>query len=230
MPDGNHSGFDSTSRTVRMMHRGEKQTAAPAEEPVTRDEAKLWCRIDQTKEDILIDAIIVVARQQVENFTRKQLITATWEMTYDRFPGPAGDSGSFGGLYGFETYGVIELPKNPVQSIESIKYIDLNGVEITLAASEYITDVISEPARITPAVDTFWPATEVRINTVTVEYKSGYGDAAADVPEGIKAAMKLIILDLYAHREAQYEIILRENRLIDNLLNEYRLPSFMDIT
>ncbi len=215
------------SRTVEMMHRGERLVLAAAEEPVTRQEAKDWCRISTgvTKEDALFDTLISAARDMVETETRRKLITSTWEVIYDRFPGPHGGDG----VYGFETFGTIELPFGITQAVTSIKYQDTLAVEQTLAFSEVIIDLDSEPARITPAKDKFFPATNEVISSVKIVFITGYGAAAA-IPAGLKQVIRLLILDMYAHREAQYEIILRENRLYDNLINTYRLPTFMDIT
>ena len=174
---GQHGLEDGTSRPMRMMHRSDKVITPPAGEPVTLAQAKDWCRIPAavTKDNDTITALIQAAREQVETFTRRQLVTTVWEVIYDRFPGPYGAGGNLFGFFGFETFGFFELPKNPVQSVDEIRYIDTTGTEVTLANTEYIVDVDAEPARITPAVDTFWPATDIRITTVKVKFTAGYG-------------------------------------------------------
>ncbi len=59
---------------------------APATEPVTTAEAKTHLRVDTSDDDTLIGTLITVARRRVENDSRHQLVTATWDYTLDRFP------------------------------------------------------------------------------------------------------------------------------------------------
>ena len=61
-------------------------SAAPATEPITLTEAKLWLKVDDSTDDDLITALIIAARQACEDYTHRSLITQTWQMTLDRFP------------------------------------------------------------------------------------------------------------------------------------------------
>ena len=228
---GISNGYGASNHRTRMLHRGLNLLTPPVGEPISLEEANLWDKVTNNKENDLTEALITTARQSVEEFTRLQFNTAVWEITYDHFPTPWGDVG--GGYETTERWGLFELPKNPVQTVDEIKYIDTAGVETVLDPSEYIVDTVSKPARITPAFDKFWPATRPIMNAVTITITSGYGLATDDpnpVPAGIRTAMKLLILDMYLHREAQSDTILRENRLIGNLLNQYKLPSLADVT
>ena len=45
-----------------------------------------------------------------------------------------------------------------------------------------------------------WPSTSTRPDAVTVSYTAGYGSSADDVPARAKAAIKLILADLFEHR------------------------------
>lgn len=68
-------------------------------------------------EDDLLNAIITSARENVEDITRRALITQTWDYYLDDWP-----DADF-----------IKLPLGKLQSITSIKYKDTDGVETNMA-------------------------------------------------------------------------------------------------
>jgi len=78
---------------------------APAVEPVTLEEAKAHLRVDGGDENALITALIATARMLGERETKRAFITQTWQMYLDKAEAE------------------IEIPKPPLQSIESIKLI-----------------------------------------------------------------------------------------------------------
>ena len=162
--------------------------SAPATEPLTVAEAKLHLRVDVSDDDALITSLIVAARQHVENFTRRALITQTWDVLMDRF---CGDE--------------IVLPKAPVSAVGSIKYYDTSGALQTWSSDEYLTEFPvgpqAGPARITPISGVAFPSTQDRIGAVQIRITAGYGAASA-VPDGLKAAMRLLIGHWYGNREA----------------------------
>src|SRR5690606_20838877 len=152
------------------------RVAPPAEEPVMLEEAKLHLRVDTTDEDTLISSLIVSAREHVEAFQLRALVTQTWRLSLDEFP--AGR--------------VIRLPRPPLQSVTSITYIDPTGAQQTLDSSVYDVDADSEPGRVVLKADASWPEVADVPGAVQVEYAAGYGDAAA-VPEVVRQAMLLLI-------------------------------------
>lgn len=164
-----------------------KQTVAPVEEPLTASEAKDHLLVTHNDDDALITRQIVAARQWVEHYTQRQLVTATWHLSLDRFPTC--------------NERIIELPKPPAVSVTSIMYYDESGDSQTLASSKYILDSDSEPARIAEAPNQTWPSAQPRINAVTVTYTAGYG-GEGDVPAALKAAMLLLIGHYYENRES----------------------------
>ena len=149
-------------------------------------EAKLHLRVDAdiTKDDSLITALIVTARQQAEHRTGRALMTQQWRLGLDQFPADS-----------------LELPLPKLQSVQSVTYLDSNGSRQTLVNAEY--DVITDElvGRIIPAYGKSWPDCRERPGSVRVDYTCGYG-AAADVPQSIKAWMLLAIATWYENREA----------------------------
>jgi hypothetical protein len=219
-----------------------KITTAPASEPLSLPEAKLHLRIDDdvTIDDSLINDLIAAAREDAELITRRALVTQKWQCVLDTFPAPGMNISSanwYGpqwgvgpgplsvtrvdGKTGFEIY----LLYPPLQTVDSITYIDQNGAQQTLANTEYIVDNVSEPARITPGYGKTWPATQNQINAVTIAFTCGYASAEA-VPRGIVRWMKLRVSTLYENRE---EVALLNRGTIqflpyvDTLLDAYRV-------
>jgi len=186
---------------------------APSVEPLTLTEAKLYLRVDQSTEDNLISGMLVAARQWVETYTRRALVTQTWDFRYESF---------------MDTRQPLILPKAPLQSVTSITYLDEDGVSQTLASSNYsvrtlsgatagrgyieLNDDVSLPSLYTDA-----------LAPVTVRAVCGYGAAAA-VPDGIKMAIYLMLGDLYEQRqETMMSVSSKTKTTIERLLGPYRL-------
>ena len=117
------------------------------------------------------------AREYLEAFTRRALLTQTWDLKLDAFP--CADE-------------VIWLPKPPVASVTSITYLDTAGASQTWSSSLYRTDLPAGPmaqrARITPAYAQYYPSTYGVTNAVTVRFVCGYG-GATDVPAMLRACV-----------------------------------------
>lgn len=157
--------------------------------PVTLGEAKAHLRVEEgdADEDRLILGLIKAATRQAEIETGdRQIVTATWDWTLDRFP--AGR--------------VFRVPKPPLQSVTSITYLDTNGDSQTLAASDYDVDTASLVGRIVEDPDATWPATGTgQIDAVTVRFVAGYGDANTDVPELIRLGVMNLVAHWFCARE-----------------------------
>ena len=160
----------------------------PAVEPVSLAEAKAHLRVDDDDSNDLIVALIGAARQHVESFTRRKLITQTWDYQIDQFPSDA-----------------IVVPLAPVASVTSITYLDTAGATQTWSSSNYRTDLPSGPwaqrPRIEPGYGLSYPLTYGVMNAVAVRCVVGYGSTASTVPAAIRAAMKILIGHWFEHRE-----------------------------
>jgi uncharacterized phiE125 gp8 family phage protein len=181
----------------------------PSEEPITVAEAKASpsLRVVAAIDDVDIGTLITTARKLAETYSLHALVTQTWELVLDGFP----------------TGGIV-VPMPPLQSVESIKYIDTDGVEQTLDALLYSVDVDSIPGLIVPAYDETWPTTRDEVNAVRVRFVAGFGDAS-DVPEDIKSWIKIMVGTMYDNPQAvivgqTVETIPRN--FIDGLLDDYR--------
>ena len=198
---------------------GLKIITPPTEEQISLVEARLHLRLDDDADspaahpdDTLVAVLITAARQHCEEWTRRALGTQTVELALDAFPSAE-----------------IELPLAPIQSITSVKYVDANEVEQTIAANQYVLDDFQEPGWLLPATDAVWPTPAAVINAVKVRYVAGYSlpndsPVSNPLPAAIKAAMLLVLGHLYENREASTERPMTELPLgVQSLLLPYRL-------
>lgn len=151
----------------------------PTEEPLTRDEAKLYAQVYGDDENSTIDGLIIAARQYVESFTKRQLVTATWILRLDAFPS--------------SDLTAIVMPLPPLASVTSITYLDVDGNSQTWSSAKYQVDTNTEPGRIMPIEGESYPDTQAdTFHTVTVTFVAGYGAASA-VPQRMKTAMGQLV-------------------------------------
>lgn len=181
----------------------------PTFEPIIVADAAEYLRVDNVSADTaLITALITTARQAVEQYCNRYIAEQTIETA----------------LTGFSD--VIKLSA-PVQSVTSIKYLDVNGTEQTLNSNQYLIDYYSQPVQITPAYNVTYPELYNVPNNVKVRFVAGYttGDSpdTTPMPLPLRYGMLLIIGDLYANREAQSDKRYEINPTVQNLLYPYRL-------
>ncbi len=182
---------------------------------LTVQEVKDYLRVDSSDEDTLLGVLIDAATQIGEHYLGRFLLTTVIEEFYDFFPVYKTGVNPFRG-----DKNIVYLSRGPVQSITHVKYIDGNGNERTVSASDYNTDLVSEPARIMP--EEGWQATKDTVNAVIVRYTCGHTQAS-DVPANIKVALLLIIGEMY---EKRVDSVHRLPTASEHLLNPYRVFRF----
>lgn len=164
---------------------GLQLVTAPVSDPVTLIEAKAQCRVDSDDEDGLIAGFLLAARQGVEDFTRRCLSTSTWDLTIDcGWPCQR--------VQGYSRQRIM-LPKPPLQSVESVQYVDTAGVTQTLAADQYLVDASGMEGRIEPAYNVTWPSVRNQMAAVRVRFVAGY----TALPEPIRQAILLSVAHFY---------------------------------
>jgi len=164
-------------------------------EPTTPADFAAHARIDPsiaaiTTEATWITDCLMAAREWAESFTQRQFITATWELWLDYFP----------------TW-EIKIPKAPLISVVSLKYLATDGTLTTLDPSLYLVDNPAGPeaqqGAVLPAYQQTWPVTRRQENAVKIQFTAGYGAAAANVPFAIKRGIYIKAAELYQRREEQ---------------------------
>ena len=168
-------------------YRSLRRTSAPTVEPVTLSEAKAHCRVDTTADDALIQGYITTAREWVEDYIDRALVTQQLVMKLDAFPAE------------------IELPRPPMiasgtATAVTITYVTGEaGGTATLSASEYRVDRDSTPGAIRTLYAGSWPSHLIDQNSVTVSWWAGYGDPTT-VPQRVKSAILMCVHELYEKR------------------------------
>jgi uncharacterized phiE125 gp8 family phage protein len=161
--------------------------AAPAAEPLGLVEAKGYLRIAYEGEDALVEGLIRAARSRIEETARVAMISRTLRVTLDQWPQRT-----------METR-VFHLPVRPAGELVSVKVYDREAV--AEAVTERFTLAPGRAARLVWMDGRFpWPG--ARANGVEIDYVAGFGDAAEDVAEGLRLAVKRLAAHAYHARDA----------------------------
>lgn len=180
-------------------------TVEPAIEPVTLEETKAHLNVTFDEDDVYLSYLITVARQCVEDFLNRKLISQTVTDYRDRF-----------NFYLPWWDGVIEKPSTyftarvletfwlPVVEITEVSTFAEDDTETTYSSDNYSTDTVSEnqPARVILKDSATWPNNLRKANAIKVTYTAGYGPLATDVPASIRHGLLEVIMYLYVNRGA----------------------------
>lgn len=156
-------------------------TVAPAAEPVLLPAAKEFCRLDaaDTTFDTELNGYIAAVRDDVERTSGTRLITQTVQLKADCFADlPC-------------------LPIGPVQSVSSLKYVDTDGVEQTIAGEDYELFGAGLEQGLRPVFNGTWPAGAIRAKSITVVAVVGYGSAGTALPQALYVALLRAVRGLF---------------------------------
>jgi hypothetical protein len=174
-------------------------------EPVSLAQAKAQLRVDFTADDAVIAGFIGAARRHAETLLRQTLLTTVYDWYMDGFPSSGG--GYFNRV--IRQMGpnpqwlpngaaILYLPKPPIVSVASVKYVNSSGTLTTIDASTYQVST-GQGARIQPITGQVWPVNRQDIDSVVVRYTAGVANADL-ITDDIKSAMLLVITYLYENR------------------------------
>jgi uncharacterized phiE125 gp8 family phage protein len=179
----------------------------PKIEPVSLAEVKDQLGIDDARSDSLLSRRIVQARELVEGYTGRALLSQTREIRWDCF---------------VERH---ELPS--ALTVESVKYIDTNGVEQTVSSSDYTLDTYAFIPFVQSAYDVAWPYTRREPNAVRIQFTAGYGATVESVPALIREQI-ILLVGHWTNRQPQLEGGITVSRIpyaIRDILDNYRYES-----
>ena len=174
-----------------MKYNSVTRATGPAVEPLTVAEAKLHLRVDISDDDAYIGTLITAAREWVENYLDRTLITTQLILRAAEFPTEE-----------------LELPRPPMVASGTatavvITYTLADTTTATLSTALYRVDRTSTPGNVAPIINGTWPSDVIEdANAVAVTYWAGYGPTSASVPATIRHACLMLIGHWYERRSA----------------------------
>jgi uncharacterized phiE125 gp8 family phage protein len=179
----------------------------PAAPVVSWAEADAHLRLDDdTSQQAYVESLIAAATAHLEMVTNQAFGAQTWELTLGTFPA-----------------GEILLPLGPLISVTSVKYDDIDAVEATVDAANYVADSARNPGYAVPVSGYAWPVTTSGgINSVRVQFQAG----RSLIPPQVKPSVMLLVEHWYNHREAVSDLTLSEMPIAAYpLIASLRLPA-----
>ena len=160
----------------------------PTAEPVTLVEAKAALRVTDTVEDALISRLISAARQRIERSLSLGLIGATYRETFDRW-GPRRLKS-----------GAIRLRMGPLLSVTAIRVADSAGSFLVIDPGLYRARIATRPGLIAPTAAGL-PEAGIGSGGLQIDYRCGFGETQADVPEPLRQAVLALVAHGFENRD-----------------------------
>ena len=154
---------------------------APAAEPLSLAEAMAFLRVEHGDDDDVIASLIAAARLHVEAQTRRALITQGWRLTRDAWPAD----------------GRLNVVPAPLQALAAVRVTDAGGNAAPLDLQNFVVDTAGSAIVFAP-----WavPPPGRSAAGIGLDVTLGYGDAAGDVPEPLRQAVRLLTAHWYENR------------------------------
>jgi uncharacterized phiE125 gp8 family phage protein len=154
---------------------------APAVEPLSLAEAKAFLRVETADDDAVVTALIAGARIHIEAQTRRALITESWRLAFDCWPAD----------------GRLSVGPAPLQTLTAARVFDMNNVAQAVDTAAFVPDKGASALIFAP-----WalPAPGRAQAGIALDVTVGYGDAASDVPEPLRQAMRILVAHWYENR------------------------------
>ena len=151
-------------------------------------EAKAYLRIAYEGENDLVAGLIAGARARVEQETGLPMISRTLRVTLDQWP------------RGALELRTTRLPVRPAASLVAVRVKDADGGSETVTGRFALET--GRSARLVWVNGPFpWPG--ARTGGVEIDYVAGFGEAADDVADDLRLAVKRLVAFGYHTRDAE---------------------------
>jgi hypothetical protein len=207
------------------MFAGLEVVTPPAVEPLAIDLVRRHCRIDQPDDDDLLAMYLASARETVEGWLNRALVTQTLRYSVTNAPQPTAASLVPVSLIVFPLnwppYGrkPLALPRAPVRSITSVSWGFPDDMQ-PAPEDRYIANLAVQPAQVTlyPSAVPSLPG-----QSVAIDYVAGYADDPEAIPMPIRTAILLQTAFMY---ESRGDVNAEMPDAVWRLLGPYRLWTF----
>jgi uncharacterized phiE125 gp8 family phage protein len=173
----------------------------PVQRAISLDDAKAHLRVDTTDEDELIAGMLDAAIDEAARYTRRAVNQQTYRQTWLAWPAST-----------YPDTMPFELDMAPVVSVDSLKYVDEDGNEATVADDDWDYRRTAKGAVVFFASSTWsWPTLSTTDPKVFVDFVAGYdaddgssgdGDPELKMPPALKQAIMLSVGHFFANRES----------------------------
>lgn len=154
----------------------------PTAEPIALGEAKQFIRVEHDDDDDVIAALIAGSRVHIEAQTRRALMTQSWRLTRDCWP----------------QCGRLALLPVPLVTLDAVRVYKADGSTQSVDLAGFALDKAAAPAMLAFTRGAL-PAPQRPVGGIEIDITCGYG-AAADVPEPLRQAIRLLVAHWYENR------------------------------
>lgn len=163
-------------------------------------------RVDDYEERDYLRTIAVAAREHAEHYTG--VLFGEREVTFK--------------LDEFQELNFLDYGVHPVNEVMSITYIDKDGQQQS-QLDYYLAHSVKQGSRLMPVYGGAFPEVQSGYGSVEIKVKAGH----TNIPEAVRAALKMIAANLYEHREDESTLRLQNVGLSSKaLLNQYKVQVF----
>ncbi len=183
--------------------------------PVSVPDAKPWIRVDadDNTQDTVIEGIINAAWAYVQDETpgALEMLTVTYDLPVRHW------------WWGKPLW----MPRRPLQSVTSVKYLDTANVQQTFDASNYGVHIPARaPGRIEIPRLTIPPPVYAFVEyPITVRFVAGW-TSPANIPAGVKQAILFLVAHWWVNREAVGTVGEPTALALQSLLNQAGYGSY----
>ena len=153
---------------------------APTFTPISLNDLKQHLRLTGHDEDPYLSDLIDVATDTLQAKAWRQFCTATYAMRFKAWQDE------------------MHLIRSPLASVTSVTYVDSTGTTQTLSTDIYEVATYQTPGFIRLKYSQTWPTIRGHADDITITYVCG--QAADDIPDRNKQAVKLFAAHLYQQR------------------------------
>jgi hypothetical protein len=208
------------------MYAALRVVTPPASEPVTVDQAKRHCRIDNDNDDDLVTLYITTARLMVENWLNRACFTQQLQWNVTWAPPPTATPLVPQSLIVFPlnwpplVKRPIELPRAPTVSVEKIMWGPIEDMQLA-DPEDYALNLGVEPAYVAVKPQLL---PQIPQQSMQIFYTSGYDASdATKVPAPILHGILMTVAYLYEQRG---DVAADLSPAVRNMLTPYRLWTF----